>query len=87
MTVNHFKTHPHYLGPYEVAWKTCGGSYKLKELDGAFLKKNVAAFWLYPYITRNSTEFQKLMEPLDPNQYMDDMPPDADNSEGDQEQQ
>lgn len=87
MTVNHFKTHPRYLGPYEVAWKTHGGSYKLKELDGVLFKKNVAAFRLYPYITRNSAEFQKLMEPLDPNQYMDDMPPDANNSDGDQEQQ
>ncbi len=87
MTVNRFKTHPHYLGPYEVAWKTHGGSYKLKKLDRALLKKNVAAFWLYPYITWNSAEFQKLMEPLDPNQYMDDMPPDANNSDGDQEQQ
>ncbi len=87
MTVNHFKTHPRYLGPYEVAWQTRGGSYKLKELDGALLKKNVAAFQLYPYITRNSAEFQKLMEPLDPNEYTEDMPPDVDNSDEEQEQQ
>ncbi len=70
-----------------MACQTCGGSSKLKELDGVLLKKNVAAFRLYPYITRNSAEFQKLMEPLDPNKYTEDMPPDVDNSDGEQEQQ
>ncbi|PBK69944.1 hypothetical protein ARMSODRAFT_838354, partial [Armillaria solidipes] len=49
MTVNRFKTHPCYLGPYEVERRTQGGSYKLKELDGTLLRKNVAAFRLYPY--------------------------------------
>ncbi|KAK0467352.1 uncharacterized protein EV420DRAFT_1260710 [Desarmillaria tabescens] len=51
MTVNHFKTHPRYLGPYEVEHKMLGGSYKLKELDVTPLQKNVAAFWLYSYIS------------------------------------
>ncbi|KAK0246515.1 hypothetical protein EDD85DRAFT_726655, partial [Armillaria nabsnona] len=49
MTVNWFKTTPRYFGPYEVDRQTCGGSYKLRELDGTPLKKNVVAFWLIPY--------------------------------------
>ncbi|KAK0435505.1 hypothetical protein EV421DRAFT_1694895, partial [Armillaria borealis] len=51
-----------YLGPYEVEWRTQGGSYKLKELDGTFIWKNVTAFQLYPYISRNGPEFQKLIQ-------------------------
>jgi transposase InsO family protein len=34
-TLNKFKLHPRYLGPYEVVRKTAMGSYILKELDGA----------------------------------------------------
>ncbi|SJL01197.1 uncharacterized protein ARMOST_04515 [Armillaria ostoyae] len=57
MTVNRFKTTPRYFGPYEVDRQTRGGSYKLHELDGTPLQKNVAAFRLLPYITRRSPEF------------------------------
>ncbi|KAK0462392.1 uncharacterized protein EV420DRAFT_1265421 [Desarmillaria tabescens] len=76
MTVNRFKTHPRYLGPYEVECKTLGGSYKLKELDGTSLQKNVAAFRLYPYIRRGSPEFEALKEPeeqtWDPSEYVNE---------------
>ncbi|SJL17472.1 uncharacterized protein ARMOST_21023 [Armillaria ostoyae] len=76
MTVNRFKTHPRYLGPYEVERRTQGGSYKLKELDGTLLRKNVAAFRLYPYISRNGPEFQKLTQEsnhlTDPSQYAEE---------------
>ncbi len=72
MTVNHFKTNPRYLGPYEVVWKTTGGTYKLQELDGAIFDKNIAAFWLLPYVTRGSPDFYTLFrtrqELEDPNE-------------------
>ena len=46
------KSKPRYLGPYEVHKETKGGNYKLKELDGTFLRYTYAAFRLLPYITR-----------------------------------
>jgi transposase InsO family protein len=56
------KTKPQYLGPYEVDRRTRGGSYVLKEMDGTILRQGVAAFRLYPYISRDSSEFQALAE-------------------------
>ena len=48
------KTKPRYLGPFEIDRKTKGGSYVLKEMDGTILRQGVAAFRLYPYISRDS---------------------------------
>ncbi|KZP15611.1 hypothetical protein FIBSPDRAFT_749873 [Athelia psychrophila] len=58
------KHQPRYLGPFEVDRRTKGGSYVLKELDGTFIRKGVAAFRLYPYIDRNSPMLKKL-SPMD----------------------
>ncbi len=73
MTVNQFKTAPRYFRPYEVDRQTHSGSYKLHELDGTPLKKNVAAFQLLPYITWRSPEFQQIIannhHVLDPSSY------------------
>jgi hypothetical protein len=52
-TLNKFKLHPRYLGPYEVVWKTAMGSYILKELDGALHQQHYAAFRLISYINQN----------------------------------
>lgn len=52
-TLNRFKLHPRYLGPYEVVRKTAMGSYILKELDGALHQQHYAAFRLISYINRN----------------------------------
>lgn len=54
------KHKPRYLGPFEVDRRTQGGSYVLKELDGTFIRKGVAAFRLYPYIDRNSPIIEKI---------------------------
>ena len=85
MTVNWFKTTPRYFGPYEVDRQTRGGSYKLCELDGTPLKKNVAAFWLLPHITWRSPEFQQIIannhHVLDPSSYHEEpvaVPDDSD---------
>ncbi len=90
MTVNRFKTHPCYLGPYEVAQQTQGGSYKLKELDGTLLRKNVAAFRLYPYISQNGPEFQTLIHEsghsADPSQYTEKTSRVEEDSESDWDQ-
>ncbi len=71
--MNQFKTALRYFGPYEVDRQTHGGSYKLHELDGTSLKKNVAAFQLLPYITWRSPEFQQIIADnchvLDPSSY------------------
>jgi transposase InsO family protein len=64
------KTKPRYLGPYEVDRRTRGGSYVLKELDGTILRQGAAAFRLYPYISRDSSEFHALTQ--------DDMSDDSD---------
>jgi hypothetical protein len=50
------KTTDRYMGPYEVVLKTRGGSYILKELNGALLRHSVAAFRLIPYIKRKELE-------------------------------
>jgi hypothetical protein len=47
------KHQPRYQGPYEVAYRTTGGNYRLKELDGTLLKYTYAAFRILPYITRD----------------------------------
>jgi transposase InsO family protein len=56
------KTKPRYLGPYEVDRRTRGGSYVLKEMDGTVIRQGVAAFRLYPYISRDSLAFQELVD-------------------------
>jgi hypothetical protein len=56
------KTKPRYLGPYEVDRRTKGGSYVLKEMDGTILRQGVAAFRLYPYISRDSPILNTLKE-------------------------
>ena len=52
-TLNKFKLHPRYLGPYEVVRRTARGSYTLKELDGTLHQQQYAAFRLITYINRN----------------------------------
>ncbi|KZP20371.1 hypothetical protein FIBSPDRAFT_678044, partial [Athelia psychrophila] len=54
------KHKPHYIGQFEVNRQTQGGSYVLKELDGTFIHKGVAAFRLYPYLDRDSPMPEKL---------------------------
>jgi hypothetical protein len=66
MTVTKFKTEPRYLGPYEVVRKTKGGSYILKELDGAIHAQNYAAHRLIPYIQRDDPILQELADKSDP---------------------
>ena len=46
------KYSPRYLGPYIVDRRTKGGSYVLKELDGTFIRRAVAAMRLLPYKPR-----------------------------------
>jgi len=46
------KSKPRYIGPYEVVRQTSGGSYVLRELDGASSRRGVAAFRLLPYYTQ-----------------------------------
>src|SRR5262249_24086714 len=64
-SVTKFKTDPRYLGPYEVVKRTRGGTYILKELDGAHHAEHYAAFRLIPYITRLDPEFQELLASQD----------------------
>lgn len=52
----HKKTSPRYLGPFVIERKTRGGSYVLRELDGALSRRGVAAFRLIPYLRREGTE-------------------------------
>jgi hypothetical protein len=48
------KTQPRYLGPFEVGWKTCGGTYEILELDRTpYPLNNVAVFRLLLYISRD----------------------------------
>lgn len=46
------KSKPRYLGPYVVVRKNCGGAYVLAELDGAIMKKAIAAARVIPYFAR-----------------------------------
>ena len=54
------KSKPRYLGPFIVGRKTQRDSYVLRELDGTFMRKTVAAFRLAPYIARDSKALAKL---------------------------
>jgi hypothetical protein len=47
------KTKPQFLRPMVVIQRTKGGSYVLRELDGALSKLRFAAFRLIPYLPRN----------------------------------
>ena len=68
------KTKPRYLGPYEVDRRTKGGSYVLKEMDGAILRQGVAAFRLYPYIERGSP----ILSSLNDDEFSDNSDSDSD---------
>jgi hypothetical protein len=78
MTVTKFKTEPRYIGPYEVVRKTKGGSYVLKELDGAVHAQNYAAFRLIPYIRRNSPVLYELADKPLPEDILDETSEDSD---------
>jgi hypothetical protein len=88
MTVTKFKTEPRYIGPYEVVRRTKGGSYVLKELDGAIHAQNYAAFRLVPYIHRDDPILYELSnnplpedttdEDLEDTDVPEDMPTDLD---------
>ena len=54
------KYSPRYLGPYEVVRRTKGGSYVLKELDGAVMRQGVAAQRLLPYLSRDDARLNQL---------------------------
>ena len=54
------KTRPRYLGPYQVVRRTKGGSYILRQLDGAVFRQGVAAFRLVPYYTRDDPQLQAI---------------------------
>ena len=54
------KSKPRYLGPFIVSRKTKRNSYVLRELDGTFMRTNVAAFRLAPYIARDNKALAKL---------------------------
>ena len=57
------KSKPRYLGLFKVVWRTRGGSYVLRELDGNVLWEGVAAFWLFPYISwYNVKELRRIAE-------------------------
>ena len=49
----HDKTKPRYCGPMVVVRRTCNGSYRLAELDGAVSRLRYAAFRLVPYHARS----------------------------------
>jgi len=62
------KTKPRYTGPLQVDRRTKGGSYVLREMDGTILRQGVAAFRLYPYISRDSP----LLNSISDNELSDD---------------
>jgi hypothetical protein len=47
------KSKPRWLGPYEVLRRTRGGSYVLRQPDGAVLREGVGAYRLSPYMERD----------------------------------
>ncbi|KLO04725.1 hypothetical protein SCHPADRAFT_840306 [Schizopora paradoxa] len=47
------KTKPRYLGPYVIVRRTKGGSYIVRELNGAPSRRGIAAFRIIPYISRS----------------------------------
>ncbi|EIN09982.1 hypothetical protein PUNSTDRAFT_30111, partial [Punctularia strigosozonata HHB-11173 SS5] len=46
------KAKPRYLGPFQLIGKSEGGSYVIWELDGTFVRRGVAPFWILPYQAR-----------------------------------
>ena len=56
------KTKPRYIGPYQIVWRTKGGSYVLQELDRMVMQSGVVAFRLMPYITRNEPLLRQLAQ-------------------------
>src|SRR3984957_2910786 len=55
------KSKPRYLGPYEIVRQTKGGSYIIKELDGAISRRGVAQFRIIPYVARDKKSIQKFL--------------------------
>ena len=55
-----WKTRPRYVGPYQVVRRTKGGSYILRQLDGAIFRQGVAAFRLISYYTRDDPRLQTI---------------------------
>jgi hypothetical protein len=80
MTVSRFKVDPRYLGPYEVVKKTLGGSYTLKELDGAVHAQNYAAHRLIQYISRDDPILYELADEASMEEERYDEEQDSDNS-------
>ena len=76
------KTKPRYLGPFEVDRRTKGGSYVLKEMDGTILRQGIAAFRLYPYISRDSPLLNMLNDDID--EFSNDSDSDTELSEQDE---
>lgn len=72
------KTKPRYLGPFKVVRRTQGGSYVIQELDGAISRRGIAAFRLIPYIARDATRLQAVMEGV-----LDDKEDSTDSGESD----
>jgi hypothetical protein len=56
------KYFPRYLGPFVVDRRMKGGSYVLRELDGALWRKGTAAFRLLPFIDRDHPIIQELAD-------------------------
>jgi hypothetical protein len=54
------KSKPRYLGPFIMARKTKRNSYILRELDGTFMRKSIAAFRLAPYLARDKQSLARL---------------------------
>jgi hypothetical protein len=54
------KTKDRYLGPYEIVKKTKGGSYVIREMDGACLGRGIAAFRLLPYYPRGDLKLDRV---------------------------
>lgn len=59
------KSKNRYNGPFEVVRRTQGGSYILKELDGAIGRQGIAAFRVIPYLSRKDSRLQDLAPSLD----------------------
>jgi hypothetical protein len=60
-----FKSHnckhkAQYLGPMEVDRKTLGGSYVLKDLNGAVNQRGVAAYRLFSYYSRGAQRLDRI---------------------------
>ena len=53
------KTKPRYLGPFEVVRQTKGGSYVVREMDGATRSQGIAAFRMLPYYPRDGSDLPK----------------------------